>query len=100
MTTTDQYLTRLGELLDQAKNAGNPEIAASRIAQLQRLSGHALRASVADCIEAGQQDWRWLATCTQTPPGTLRQQFERGGRVVIHDPCVPTEANYDVEEER
>lgn len=96
MTTTVQRLNRLGELLDLAKNTTNPEIAASYIAQIQRLSGHALRTAVGDCIEAGQTDWRWLATCTQTPPGTLRQQYELGGRVVIHDPLAPTEPNYDV----
>jgi hypothetical protein len=97
MTTTGQYLTRLGELLHKAQSTSNPEIAAHHIAQIQRLSGHALRASVGDCLDAGA-DWQWIAACAQTPPGTLQQQYERGGRVVVHDPCTPTEAIYEIVE--
>lgn len=100
MTTMRQHLHRMAKLLDMAMATDNPEIAAEYIAQVQRLSGHALRSAVADSIEAGQTDWRWLAVTTQTPPGTLQQQYERGGRIVIHDPCTPTEANYDVKEEQ
>src|SRR5207344_2061159 len=100
MTSTRQQMDRMAELLDKARSAGNPAIAVEYLAQIQRLSGHALRAAVADSMAEGQVDWHWLAAAAQTPPGTLRAQYEGGGRIVIHDPCTPTEANYDAKEEQ
>lgn len=96
---TKRYLAQLAELLEKATETTNPEIAASYLAKLQRLSGHALRSMIGDCIEAREDvDWRWLATCTQVPPGTLRQQVEKRGRVVIWDPGTPVEPDYTVDD--
>lgn len=79
-----QRLDQLADLMEQVRSAKHPAVRATALAQLQRLSGWALRDAVDECRDEGLA-WRDIAPAAQIPFGTLYRQYKAGGRIVIHD---------------
>lgn len=93
---TTRMLDRLSDYLRAAREARHPAIRAQYLAQLQRLSGHALYEAVTECRQADPpMTWRNIAPAVQVPFGTLYRQYQAGGRIVVSDPGAATEPNYD-----
>lgn len=82
----EHYLERLTEELGKARDAGHPAGQARHLAQVQRLSGWALRQAVATCHEDHGMAWRDTASAVQIPFAVLSRQYEAGGRIVVDDP--------------
>jgi DNA-binding SARP family transcriptional activator len=89
----EHYLERLTEELGKARCAGHPADQAQHLAQVQRLSGWALRQAVATCHEGHGMAWHDTASAVQLPLAVLSRQYEAGGRIVVGDP--PSTASPD-----
>ncbi|GAB2859855.1 hypothetical protein GCM10027176_72580 [Actinoallomurus bryophytorum] len=81
----ERYLERLTEELGKARGAGHPAGQARHLAQVQRLSGWALRQAVATCHEDQGMTWPDTASAVQIPSTVLSRQYEAGGRIVVDD---------------
>ena len=81
----EHYLERLTEELGKARGAGHPAGRARHLAQVQRLSGWALRQAVATCHEDQGMALRDTASAVQMPFAVLSRQYEAGGRIVVDD---------------
>ena len=100
-------LDRMRELVEKAQSTfDSPDerrgdaaaIRAGYLAQLQRLSGWALRDAVTDA-RLRDMTWRWLAVSCQLPVGTLHRQYSAGGRIVVGD-NVTQHPNFDEPNEK
>jgi predicted ATPase/DNA-binding CsgD family transcriptional regulator len=77
-TWTDQ----LAKLASAARAATDPAERAGLVAQMQRVTCWALRASVGEAHEHGVS-WRHLASRLGVPLGTLHRQFQASGSLLV-----------------
>ena len=79
------FADRLAELAAAARASTEPAMRAEFFTQVQRASGWALRAAIAEAREA-RHSWRDLAERVGIPPATLHRQFAGGGNLQIARP--------------
>ena len=91
----EHCLERLTDELGKARGAGHPAGQARHLAQVQRLSGWALRQAVATCREDQGMTWRDIASAVQIPFAVLSRQYEAGGRIVVDDDPPSTASPHD-----
>src|SRR5437764_13302647 len=76
------FADRLAELAAAARASAEPAVRAEFFTQVQRASGWALRAAIAEPREASHS-WRDLAERVGIPPATSHRHFAGGGHLQI-----------------